>query len=339
MEKHRGWQFGGIVAVAFLLLVPATPAAAGTLIVDTEYVMKTKDKPGVVLLDARSEADAKKGLIAGAALLDAKGAARALRDVDARILPVKTLEEMLGKAGLTRDNEIIVYGAKGDTGPYVAFWILEYLGATKVRVYHGGIDDWMAAKQPLTNEARKAPATQFVAKVAADRIATTDYVRKSLNSKDVQFIDARTPREYSGEDVRSLRGGHIAAVNSMNIPYEQAWIDPETPKKLADKKVNDRKGMDFKDGAALKALYKDLDPKKEVIAYCQTGTRSAQTYAVLRDMGFQKVRNYDDSWIVYGSNLELPARNVSYYDFVRVNDALRRLEALEKQMAENAARK
>jgi len=40
-----------------------------------------------------------------------------LRDVDARVLPVNKLEKILGEAGITRENEIIVYGAKGDTGP------------------------------------------------------------------------------------------------------------------------------------------------------------------------------------------------------------------------------
>ena len=90
--------------------------------------------------------------------------------------------------------------------------------------------------------------------------------------------------------------------------------------------------MTLKDMAALKEVYKDLDPKKEIVALCQTGSRSAQTYAVLRDLGFQKVRNYDDSWVVWGSRLDLPAEDVSYYDFVKVNAAMKQLEALEKRV-------
>ena len=339
MNRLQMWKVFGAWVLGLALSAMAGPVAAGSVIVDTDYVVKNKDKAGVVLVDARAERDTRKGMIAGAAVLDGGGAARALRDIDARILPVKKLEEILGKAGISRDTEIIVYGAKGDTGPYVAFWILEYLGAEKAKVYHGGIDDWMAAKKPLTNEARKLAATQFVAKVAADRLATTDFVKKNLNSKDFQFVDARTAREFSGDDIRALRGGHIAAVNMTNIPYEQMWVDPDTNRKLAEKKVQDRHGAALKDLAGLKELYKGLDPRKEVIAYCQTGTRSTQTYAVLRDLGFQKVRNYDDSWIVWGSNIELPVKSVTYYDFVRVNAAMRRLEALEKQMAEQAAKR
>jgi thiosulfate/3-mercaptopyruvate sulfurtransferase len=336
MSRQLRWN----VFLAFALALFTGSAAAGSVIVDTDYVVKNKDRPGVVLVDARNEAQAKKGLIPGAVLLDARGAARALRTtVDARLLPVAQLEELLGKAGIALDNEIIVYGVKGDNAPYVAFWILEYLGAPKAKVYHGGIDDWMAARQRLTNEARTAPATKFTAKVREDRLATTEFVGNSLSNKDIQFVDARTRQESAGDDIRALRGGHIAAVSHWNIPYQQAWVDPDTPKKLAEKKVPDRAGMAFKDAAALKELYKDLDPNKEVIAYCQTGTRSTQTYALLRDMGFKKVRNYDDSWIVYGSTLDLPVQNATYYNFVAVNAALRRLDALEKQLAEQAARK
>jgi thiosulfate/3-mercaptopyruvate sulfurtransferase len=262
-----------------------------------------------------------------------------LRDVDARVWPVKKLEKILGEAGLTRENEIIVYGAKGDTGPTVVFWILEYLGTEKTRVYLGGIDDWMKDRQPLTNAARKLPAAQFTAKVQADRLATTDYVRKSLQNKDVQFVDARTVKENLGEDIRALRGGYIPAANHVNIPYESAWKDPDAAKKLAEKKVQDREGMALKDAAGIKELYKGLDPKKEVVAYCQTGTRSTQTYAVLREMGYQKVRNYDDSWIVWGSDPNLPAGNASYFDFVKANAAIKRLEALEKKVEELATRK
>lgn len=339
MNTSESWKSCGTGMLGLLLIALVAPVAAQSVIVGTDYVAKNKDRSGVVLVDTRSESEARKGMIPGAALLDAKGAARALRDVNSRALPVKKMEEILGKAGISRDSEVIFYHTKGNNGPYVAFWILEYLGAEKAKVYHGGIDDWMAAKKPLTNEARKLPAAQFVAKVAADRLATTEYVRKNLNNKDVQFVDARTQKEFAGDDIRALRGGHIAAVNHTNIPYEQGWQDPDAARKLADKKVADRHGMALKDTAALKALYSGLDPKKEVVAYCQTGTRSTQTYAVLRDLGFQKVRNYDDSWIVYGSSLDLPANNVSHFNFVRVNAALKRLDALEKQVAEQAPRK
>lgn len=322
----------GIWIGLVLVLSLAGSALGAEVIVDTAYVAQQKDKAGVVLLDARGEGAYKQGHIPGAVTLGGKGAAVVLRDVDARILPVKTLEKILGDAGITRDQEIIVYGAKGDTGMTVPFWILEYLGAEKVRAYWGGIDDWKAGKQPVTAEERKLPAAKFEAKVRADQYASTEYVKANMRKPNVQILDVRTPKEFSGDDIRALRGGHIPG--AILIPFEQNWVDPETAKKLAEGKVTNRDGMALKDEKALREIYKGLDPKKEVVAYCQTGTRSTHTYVVLRSLGFEKVRNYDDSWIVWGSRLDLPVEKASYYDFVKVNAALKKLEGMEKHMEE-----
>lgn len=331
MNKQQTWRLFCKVGIVGLFLSGWAVPALAKVFVDTDYVQKQKGQAGVVLIDTRSEDDYKKGHIPGAINLGGKGAAVVLRDVDARILAVKKYEEILGKAGIGREDEVIVYGTKGDTGPTVAFWILEYLGAPKAKVYHGGYDDWTAAKQPVTNEERKLAAKAFSAKPRLELLATTDYVKANLKNPKVQILDVRTKKEYSGDDIRALRGGHLAG--STNIPYEEAWVDPEASKKFAEKKVPNRDGMALKDPGALKELYKGLDPKKEIVALCQTGTRSTQTYAVLRDLGFQKVRNYDDSWIVWGSDRNLPVENVSYFDFVKVNAAMKQLEALEKRVA------
>ena len=45
---------------------------------------------------------------------------------------------------------------------------------------------------------------------------------------------------------------------------------------------------------------------KEVIFYCQSGTRSAHSVFVLAGLlGYKKVKNYDGSWIEWSHDLEL----------------------------------
>ena len=69
-----------------------------------------------------------------------------------------------------------------------------------------------------------------------------------------------------------------------------------------------------------------MDRQKEVIAYCQTGTRAANSYFVLRKPRL-KVRVYDASWIEWGSNLSLPADNVSYFNFVSILNSIKTLQS------------
>ena len=89
----------------------------------------------------------------------------------------------------------------------------------------------------------------------------------------MQIIDARTPAEFAGEDIRAIRGGHIPG--AVNIPYEQNWVDPNTPAKLARKEVSSNAGMSLKRTADLKQLYSRFDPHKETIVYCQSGARAS----------------------------------------------------------------
>ena len=62
--------------------------------------------------------------------------------------------------------------------------------------------------------------------------------------------------------------------------------------------------------AELEAIYQDekgLRPGDDVIAYCRIGERSSHTWFVLSQLlGQQDVKNYDGSWVEYGSLVGVP---------------------------------
>jgi hypothetical protein len=77
--------------------------------------------------------------------------------------------------------------------------------------------------------------------------------------------------------------------------------------------------------------FNNLDKDKRTVAYCQTGTRSTLTYLQFRLMGFKDPANWDDSWRVYGSNLNavnpIEAPNgAQFYNFDKVNKSLKKLD-------------
>jgi len=145
----------------------------------------------------------------------------------------------------------------------------------------------------------------------------------------------------AGEDIRAIRGGHIPG--ATNIPYEQNWIDPETPGKLARKQVSSNAGMSLKSMDDLKRLYSKLDPSKETIVYCQSGVRASETAGVLQHLGFTNVKVYDSSWLGYGNTLDAPAENVTFFNVGLLNSRIstlqERINQLEKELAETKARK
>jgi thiosulfate/3-mercaptopyruvate sulfurtransferase len=316
-----------------LLALCASPARAQSLIVDTAYVEQAAER-GAILWDVRSEEDYKKGHIPGAINFD--DPQTQLRDGKSEdYLPVPQLAQILGEAGIDPRREIVVYGAKALPNAYFAQQTLSYLGVERVRVYHGGFDDWKAAGKPVSTERAALRPLQFEApNVRQDRVLNTADVLTRLNRRDVQIVDARTPREYSGDDIRALRGGHIPG--AVNIPYEQNWIDPDTPRKLQRKQVSSKDGMSLKSREALQELYAGLDPQKETLVYCQSGSRASETATVLQELGFKNVKIYDGSWLAYGNTFDAPAESVSFFNVGRVNNMLNqlqgRIDALEAEL-------
>ena len=114
------------------------------------------------------------------------------------------------------------------------------------------------------------------------------------------LVDVRSPEEFVGDrttgpgypEESALRGGHIPS--AQNVPWGKAVAADGTFKPL-----NELKSI-YQDGAGLK----DGD---DVIAYCRIGERSSHTwFALTYPLGFKGVRNYDGSWIEWGSSVRVP---------------------------------
>jgi len=313
-------------------------AASAEAIVDTVFVADAA-KRGAIIWDVRSAEDYKKGHIPGALNIGEIGAA--LRyDHSEDYLPTPQIEKILGGAGIDPMKEIVVYGDKGNPFTYFGLFTVQYFGGKNGHVYHGGIDDWKAAGREISTEPAKSAPVALKLTPNPAVTATTEEVVAKIGT-GVQIVDARTAKEYSGEDIRAIRGGHVPG--AVNIPYEQNWADPATPQKLAKKEVANKDGMGLKARDQLKQLYAKLDPGKETIVYCQSGVRAAETATVLKDLGFDKVKVYDSSWLGYANTLSAPAEDASFFNVGQMNGKLatlqRRVEALEKALMEMKAAK
>jgi thiosulfate/3-mercaptopyruvate sulfurtransferase len=321
-----------MLAAAVLAVGAGLARAQAGLIVDTYFVEQAAER-GAIIWDVRSESEYKKGHIPGAVSID--DPQTQLRDAKSEdYIPIAEMEKLLGEAGIDLTKEIVVYGAKGLPPAYFAQQTLRYLGAERVYVYHGGFDDWKAAGKAVSIERTTLPAVAVHATPKNDLLVSTQEVVAKLNETRVQIVDARTPKEYSGDDIRALRGGHIPG--AVNIPYEQNWVDPDTPRKLMRKQVTGKDGMSLKSKEMLAQLYAALDPDKETIVYCQSGSRASETATIMQELGFRDVKIYDGSWLAYGNTFDAPAADISYFNVARVNATLNhlqgRIEALEAEL-------
>ena len=323
-----------IAAIVLLAALPSLPTLSQAQVIVDSVQAQEAIKRGAQIWDVRDARDYAKGHLPGA--LTIGDAATVLRNPNSEdFIATTQIAALLGAAGIDPQRETVVYGARGTWNPYFGRYSLRHFGGSKVSVFHDGIEGWQAAGLPVSTAPTQAtPIKLALVTNPAVSVSTLEVISR-LNQSQVQLIDARTPKEFAGEDIRALRGGHVPG--AINIPYEQNWTDPDTLQKLANKQVSDTRGMSLKSSADLKALYSKLDPDKETVVYCQSGVRASETAGVLEQLGFKNVKVYDSSWLAYGNQLDAPANNATVFNVGALNGRvaamLARVDALEKELA------
>jgi len=295
---------------------------ASGLLVDTNFIKDNAGKPGWVILDVRFPDEYGPGHIPGAVLLPGWISKLFIDDTKRAATVIPRLEREMGGMGIGIDSHVIVYGRASHTSwNAVMFWVLESMGCNsslskcKVHFYDGGIDRWQAEGGALEQAETKVKATTFKAVPGAGRGAIVDEVMDVVkDGKKAAIVDVRKAAEYEGLDVQALRGGHIP--KAVNIDYAGNF-DPET--------------FRMRPPEELKKLYKDIPSNSRVITYCGTGARAAYTYLVLRYLGYNNVAIYHDGWRVYGSNLNYPVEDETWFDFQRVNRAVKAVQELQEK--------
>jgi thiosulfate/3-mercaptopyruvate sulfurtransferase len=208
------------------------------------------------------------------------------------------MEALLSGFGATPDSTIVVYAANSHHDAARLWWQIKLLGHEDVRYLDGGLNAWLGAEYPVGDANPTVEATSYKAPNASNEsLATMEDVIAALENGTV--IDTRTTDEETGASTKGGAFGPGKIGDSLFIEWKKAVGEDTTLLPLAE----------------LKALYGDIEDK-DVIAYCQSGVRSAHTYLVLTQaLGYENVKNYDGSWIEWSheyyenGNKELPTLN------------------------------
>ena len=303
------------------------------LLIDAKTLNKHINDKNWVVVDCRDLKTYLKGHIPGA-INFGKRCKKALRDTTSRAhRDAGKYEKLFSNAGISNDNHIVYYydGLKTLTDATVGFWITEYLGHDKVHVLNGGLDAWRKAGLRLGTKPSMREKSSFKAKVNYSRYGATDEVLKIANGslKAAQIIDSRTKKEHAGADIRAIRGGYVPNT-SLNISHLNTLASKKNPK------TGKMQTTAYFDAGVAEKAFSGLDKNKRTLAYCQTGTRSTMTYLQLRLLGFKDPANWDDSWRIYGSNLQYPVAGEQWFNFAGLN---KKLKKLEKKVAKLESKK
>ncbi len=203
------------------------------------------------------------------------------------------LAQALTEIGLTSDRHVVAYDDGDNAQACRLLWTLDLIGHPHYSLLNSGLGGWTAEGHPVEQEERRhTPGTDQFEYVADAPVADILYILQHLNDPNVSIIDARTPQEYRGEELRAQRGGHIPG--AINLDH-RLLLDSEHSNRL-------------RPAAELRAIVQQagIDGNKELICHCQSHRRSALVYIALKSLGFKHLKAYPGSWAEWGNNLDAP---------------------------------
>lgn len=283
-----------------------TEYAHPEVLVSTDWVAQHLDDPTVkiVEIDVDTQAYAA-GHIPGAIGFNWE---TQLQDPVRRdIVSKEEFERLMGEAGITPEQTVVVYGDNNNWFAAYGFWLMKLYGHDDVRLMNGGRVKWLGEDdKELTPDPPEVTPTTY--RAAGEHTELRARLRDILAIVDGNgsegpeshnLVDVRSPDEFTGKVIAppgmtetAQRAGHVPG--AKNVPWSTA-VAPDGTFKSADE---------------LRRIYVEdqgVDPERPTVAYCRIGERSSHTWFVLKYLlGLENVRNYDGSWTEYGSVIGVP---------------------------------
>ncbi|MFB3766552.1 MAG: sulfurtransferase [Methanotrichaceae archaeon] len=174
--------------------------------------------------------------------------------------PVPEIAQILGDAGISREDRVVVYGecmvcGGGPAPATYVYWIMKCLGHKDIRVLNGTADDWAAAGGPISNKSAIRPISNYTTNFTTDLIATYEFVKSNKS----QIVDARLPEEF---ETGTIPG-------AINLPYDNV---------LDGHRIKNETGL----GKAFINLSKD----RPVVVFTDTGVKASVVWFALELMGY-----------------------------------------------------
>src|SRR6185436_1975883 len=259
------------------------------VLVTTDWVKQNLGKPRIKLVEIDVDTKAyDAGHIPGAVGFNWQ---TQLQDqVKRDIITKEAFEKLVGGAGISPNDTVIVYGDNNNWFAAYGFWLFKIYGHKDVRLMNGGRVKWLneSDKQLVTDAPQITPTSYKVTQTNLELRAYVPQVFEDSKGGEWNLVDVRSPDEFTGKVIAppgmsetAQRGGHIPGAKS--VPWATAVAPDGTFKTVED----------------LKAIYLQnaaVDAGKPTIAYCRIGERSSHTWFALKYLiGLDNVRNYDGS--------------------------------------------
>ncbi len=250
------------------------------------------EQDNLLIVDMSNLANYSRHHIPGAVRLECSSILAHRRPVMGLLPSNLQLSEVLSDIGMTEESWVVACDEEGGGKASRFLWTLDVIGHRKFSLLNGGMRAWLAENRPVNDEPVSPPAGDYTARRQEEHVINREQLLQCLNDPDIALVDARSPAEFRGDDVRAARGGHIPGAVNLD------WV------KLMDPARN----MRLRPENELREMFEALSitPDKTIVVYCQTHHRSSLTYIVLKSLGYPSIKGYAGAWSEWGNDSGTP---------------------------------
>ena len=246
----------------------------------------TSDNHNVIIVDLCSDALYRQKHVPGAVHLQPGALMAGTAPYPGKLPAMAQLENIIRYLGIDTHSHLVIYDDEGGGWAGRFAWTLDLLGFQNWSYLNGGIVAWIKEGFVTEAEANQPVASDSSVSIINPAVLiSADDIIGQLGQPDFAVWDARSPGEYSGNMVRSARGGHIPG--AINIEWTGL--------------MDSQRNLRIREDAEAILRNAGLGRDKAVATHCQSHHRSGFTYMVARILGYKKISAYDGSWAEWGS--------------------------------------
>ena len=210
------------------------------------------------------------------------------------------LTALVQSLGLTPATHAVVVSSGADSTDFGAsarvYWTLKVLGLKELSILNGGVKGWAQAGLPQDKAAVSVAASNYAPQLDASLIASREQVAQKAANDSAVLVDARPADFFLGEtrhQAARLPGTLEGAVNVEHSRFFEGNSAVFVPEKA-------------------RQASSAVDPKKEAVAFCNTGHWAATGWFALSEIaGHKNAKLYAGSMVDWTQDAKgLPMSNV-----------------------------
>ncbi|ODS50209.1 MAG: thiosulfate/3-mercaptopyruvate sulfurtransferase [Halanaerobium sp. 4-GBenrich] len=264
----------------------SVPGEVGQDIITADEALKMIEEGEVVVVDAQQSGDFEDQHLDGAVNI-ARNDITTFGPYPNMLADASKVESSLGENGISNQTKVLIYDNNNNMDAARLWWTMLVYGhdTANMKVISGGLNALKEAGANFVSGDYEVEAVEYkAAEKNEELIAAKEEVLAEVNnpSENVEILDVRTAAEVN----KGIIPGAIH-INYVN---------------------NNKDNGEFYPPSYIQRYYPDngITPDEEVIMYCQTSIRAAQSFIALHNAGYRNLKLYDGAWIEWSSDSSTP---------------------------------